>query len=277
MKQRHFLFVLLDTLMILFAFTACSRNDDDNKSKKYQISLNYNADLSWQAKYYEWDAESYNNGTIYLFFDEGIPKGADWILECDQPWVQISNKRGRVSDRVDMIPFTVKNNEDYDERKAHIYLNVPEGIPESSWSTSVTIIQNGYSHYLGSGGKITVKINGSKAKSSRLTIENIYVDEIVEINWGDGTSDVLNNMDRLHYTGSGHTISHTYSANDTYNVIFRFARNYRNNGMYFRCNILKGQGVEMVTCGYDEISVNSDAQNVSIALSDNFGFTVKKY
>ena len=47
--------------------------------------------------------------------------------------------------------------------------------------------------------------------------------------------------------------------------------------MYFRCNILKGQGVEMVTCGYDEISVNSDAQNVSIALSDNFGFTVRKY
>ncbi len=272
--KKPTIFVLWCLLVSIFALTACGSKDVDNKSKKYSLAFN---DLEEHWAYIEWDGEQYISNSLYLKFDEGVPEGAEWYLECDEPWVEIVNKHGRVSARWESIPIKIKNNEDYDNREAHIYLNVPEGSPESSFETTATVCQNGYSYYLDKGETIWFKTNRSNATSQRLTINDISVNEIVEINWGDGSSDVITKLDKQYYTGHGHTISHAYSVSDTYKVKVRFAPEYSNYNTSIKFSISKGQGVEWAAYGYQEKWLNNDSKNISISYSENYGFDAHEY
>lgn len=273
--KKSTIFVLWCLLVSIFALTACGSKDVDTKSKKYSLAFN---DMGARMITLDWDGENHYGGYyLYLNFDEGVPNGTDWFLGCDQSWVEFLNAQGRVSMKSELVPFTFKNNENYDDREAHIYLNVPDGDPESSLESTVTVHQYGYEYYLGQGKTIWFKTNRSNATSPRLTINDISVNEIVEINWGDGSSDVITKLDKQYYTGHGHTISHAYSVSDTYKVKIRFAPEYSNNNTSIKFSISKGHGVEWAAQGNQEKWLNNDSKNISISYSENFGFDAHEY
>lgn len=273
MKANRYYTILMFACSLVLCVTSCSKSEK-NVSSKYSLAFN---DMGVRMITYDWDGENNYVGHLYLNFDEGVPRGADWFLGCDQPWVEFLNAQGRVSMKSELVSFTFKNNESYDNREAHIYLNVPEGDPESSLESTVTVYQYGYNYYLDQGKTILLKTNRSKATSSRFTINDIKVNEIVEINWGDGSSDVITKNDKQYYTGQGHTISHAYSVNDSYKVKIRFAPEYSNNNTSIKFSISKGQGVEWAAYGNQEKWLNNESKKISISYSENFGFDAREY
>lgn len=271
-KWITYLSLIIGLFVTIGTLTACGGSEDDDYdiSKAYYY-LYYGVDndlepnVNWTVTY------DPNDPFLRLEFSESIPKGSDWYLECDASWVNLRNTHGRVSQTIERIPITIEDNTNYDDREAYIYLNVPDGKPMSTTYTTVTIRQYGYNTHLSRGKYVSFTTNRSKAESSRLTIENIRVGQIMEVDWGDGSKEIYTRKDPQ----SGQlSISHEYKSNKNYTVKLRFAPN--EDGLNFNFRLNKGQGIEQLDCHkgnstpYDILN----SQTVLVSYSENNGYNV---
>ena len=272
MRKANYVFGLILALATSAGFVACGGDDDGDSyaDSGYRLTYNgtdYNPYISWNG--------AWAHAHLHLEFDKGIPKGSDWYLDCDANWVKLRNKTGKVNTTVDNIPITIENNMNYEDREAVVYLDVPNGLASSTWTSTVVIHQYGFGYYLSMANTISFKTNRSKAESSKLTIEKLTVWEVMEVDWGDGSKDVLTTID--YESTSNLSISHEYKSNKTFTVGLRFAPSKDIKSYSFL--LRKNQGVESlkyydggaVTC-----SVN-DSKNVSVSYSDNYGYKVNQY
>lgn len=283
---------LLSLALYLLAFTtvlvSCSKDGNDEPELSSYYSLNYK-DEGVHMAYFNWENSS-TAPYLKLQFDEGIPQGADWFLECNESWVKIDYPRGRVNGSWETVRFSVEDNTDYDDREAHIYLNIPEGNPGSTDQAYVTLHQYGYESHLSSGRSFSFTTNRSKSETSVLTIDRMKIydaEDIVEIVWGDGSRNIITNKDKQYYTGmssSGdlrardYSISHTYSTNDSFNVKIRFAPDNLGK-LSFYCHVDEDQGVELVEY-YDnggKVVYTDESKDTTISYSDTNGFNVHQY
>ncbi len=278
--MKKFFTVLSLTIVNIFLTTiiiACGGGDDDkNGSPSDTYSLSYFLTYKGETymKYVDWE-NSRTTSFLRLEFSEGIPKGSEWNLYCDEPWIKLRNKRGKVNLSSEDIPFTIEDNTNYEDREANIYLDVDNGIPTSSKSTTVIIHQYGYETHLDSGKTISFTTNRSISESSELSITSLKVYQIMDVDWGDGNKDVLTKND--YYSTSDLSISHEYSSNKTYTVKLRFAPENENTSFSFI--VRKKQGLEKVSYysgGTQSVSIDN-TKNVAILYSDKSGFDIRQY
>lgn len=279
MKTITFLKITLLFSFVAIAVSACSKKDKEEEPQYdsyYYLSYIGSEDKTNSANL-NWDSENeYSN--LYLEFDRGIPEGSDWYLECDKSWVELTNTHGRVaSGGEDLISVKIGDNTSYEDREAHINLDVPEGIPSSTYQTTVTIHQYGYESHLKRGKTVSFTTNRSKAKSSKLTIGYMKIREMVEIIWGDGNSNIITKKDKKYQTNNGYEISHDYSSSGSFKVKIRFAPEVYANSLYFHCQIGNDEGIEEVETDSHLISFNNDSKKVSITYSQDNGFDVHQY
>ena len=215
-KLISFLNLTFSLLVSATAFIACSSDSDDgSNTKNSYYYLRYNGETDYVRL--GWD-NSMEISYLKLEFEEGIPKGSEWYLTCDDSWVILRNTRGKVNLKSESVPITIEDNTDYKDREAHIYLEVDNAIPFSSSNTTVTIYQFGYEHYLSHGPGVSFDTDRSLAESSLLMLKFYSLDEMVEIDWGDGTKEVYNKKE------SFDAIGHQYSSTaNTYRVKLRFS------------------------------------------------------
>lgn len=216
MKKSYLILSHISLLMSVTSFIACSSDSDDGSNTKNSY---YNLRYKGETDYVRlgWD-NSMDISYLKLEFEEGIPKGSEWYLTCDESWVILRNTRGKVNLKSESVPITIEDNTNYKDRESHIYLEVDNGIPFSSSNTTVTIYQFGYEHYLSHGPSISFDTDRSLAVSNHLMLKFYSLDEMVEIDWGDGTKEVYNKKD------SYNTINHQYSSTtNTYRVKLRFS------------------------------------------------------
>ena len=212
--------IMLLSIASCVLLSACD-NDDDKGIR--DDDLLYQLDYKNGPEVTEWNNSPYvdwNNSMISSFltmeFGDGIPKGADWYLECDESWIKLRN-HGQIRLTYETIPITIEDNTSYNNREAHIYLSVPEGIPMSSSHTTIKIHQYGYEWYFEHGKEISFVTDRSQAKDNTLIIEVSDMDDVVEIDWGDDSKEVFNEKE------SYQSLSHQYSNNSqSYQVKLRF-------------------------------------------------------
>ena len=268
-KLIPFLNLIISLLISTEILTACGSSDDgdDYDISKAYYYLFYDDNI-WIETEVDWSViyDQY----LTLEFSESIPKGSEWYLECDASWVKLRNTHGRVSLTRERIPITIEDNANYDDREAYVYLNVPDGKPMSTTYTTVTIHQYGYNSHLSRGRSVSFTTNRSKSGSSRLTVENIRINQIMEVDWGDGSKEIFTRKDPQ----SGKlSISHDYKSNKTYTVKLQFAPDENRLNFYFKLN--KDQGVEKlysIDGGFEYKILNS--QVILVSYSDNNGYDV---
>lgn len=195
-------------------FVSCGKdNDNENKSSYYYLNYErdqYYVQLGWNT--------STNTSYLSLKFDEGIPKGSEWHLTCDETWVKPRNSRGKVNFQSENVPITIEDNTHYEDREAHIYLDVDNGLPFTSSTSTVTICQYGYEYYLNHGPEFSFDTDRSLANDNPLELKIDHLDNVVEIDWGDGTKEVYNEKE------SYQSLNHQYSSSTkTYRVKLRFS------------------------------------------------------
>lgn len=225
------------SLIVSIGLIACSRDNGntDNSDTNYRLSFRGEDN----APRFEWQ----NNLAIcYLRLDFGkdIPKGSEWYLDVDEPWVKVRNTYGKVNGNYEHIPLTIEDNTNYTDRVAHIYLNVQNGLPYSSDFTTVTILQYGYETYFDCGAELSFDTDRSQAIDNLLKLNMTYIDNIVEVDWGDGIIEVFNKYDSIRL------ISHNYSSSTkTYHVKLRFGSDISSGSAIcrFSFNINSGQGI----------------------------------
>lgn len=256
-------------LIAILAFTACGdKNSGDDYSDTYYYLL-YDGDsgnphLDWSTK------PTY----LRLEFGEDIPKGSEWHLYCSDSWVNIGRTNGKVNSQSENIPITISDNKNSSDREAYIFLDVENGTPTIG-SSEVTIHQYCIDSHLEMGVPVSFTTNRSKAESKTLTIEQIKVYQVMDVDWGDGSRNVLTKND--FYSTNNLSISHRYSSDDIYKVTLRFAP--ENNRNSFNFILRKNQGIDYVNYYYgNSVTVGiDDSQNVVVKFSDDNGFSVDQY
>lgn len=265
--------IVLGSLVSAISFIACSSDDGDYSQDDVTYRLKYKGEdwyphISWNGTW----AHAYLN----LEFDEGIPKGSEWRLECDANWIKLRNNRGKVNVSVDNIPITIENNLNYDDREAIIFLDVDNGIPVSSGTATVRIHQYGMEHYLSDGNSISFTTNRSEAESSKLTIENLSVRQVMEIDWGDGSKEFKTVLD--YEAVSNLSISHEYKSNKVFTVKMRFAPYEGSTSYTFR--IRKNQGIGKFNYFYQGTSTSHPvdaSKTTNVSYSDKSGYSISQY
>ncbi len=208
---------LFAVLMLSLTSQSCGKdNNEDSASKEYSLEF-YGSHVE-RYRDYNWQVESPIG--IKLRFGEGIPKNSEWTLESDEPWVRFSNSEGKVSDKSEYLTLTLKDNNSYEEREAHITLKVPNGLYDALYQTTLTLYQHGYEYSLESGEEFTVVTNRAKANNSYFKVDIQYPLSLMDIDWGDGSRHVLTQSD---FHSSSLTLSHYYSLKSTYRIRIRFA------------------------------------------------------
>ena len=271
-KRLSILILSLGLFVAVLVITACG-GDNDNDNPNISYRLIYKSENN-NSPYLGWDT-SKKTFLLRLEFDAGIPKGSEWYLNCDESWIKLSNKHGKVNAPYENVTITIEDNTNYKDRIAHINLDVNNGIPKSSQYTTVTIHQHGYETGLMSGRSMSFITNRSIADNSRVSIDAITVNQVMEVDWGDGNKNVLTKND--YYSTSNLSISHTYSSNGTFTVKLRFAPD---DGITsFRFKLGKKQGIQAVKY-YENanVTVNIDDQkDVYVSYNDYDGFNVKQF
>lgn len=272
MKQicsySHFLFVFASSI---FLFAACGSKEENAQDIDARYYLKFK-DSGDRKPYLDWDS---SNNYLTLEFDEGIPKGTEWYLECDASWIKLRNTHGKVSSKSEHIPISIENNTNHEDREAYIYLDVPNGSPMSTTYTTITIHQYGFESLLDMGNDISFRTNRLLAETTTLTIEQIKVNQVMDIDWGDGNKDILTKND--YYSTSNLSISHQYNSTRTYDVKLRFAP--ENDRTSFSFILAKGQGIEKIYY-YEggQITVSIDnSKRVAVIYSDKGGYRVTQY
>lgn len=273
-KKLTILNLLFGLFVFATLFCACGDDKNDTPSDVYDLSyyLTYKGETSME--YFDWE-NSRTMPFLRLEFNEGIPKGSEWNLYCDESWIKLRNTRGKVNSPSEDIFFTIEDNTNYKDREASIYLDVDNGIPTSSNYATVIIHQYGYETHLDRGQTISFTTNRSISESSELSITSLKVYQIMDVDWGDGNKDVLTKND--YYSTSDLSITHEYKTDKTYTVKLRFAP--ENGKTSFSFVVRRNQGLEEVSYysgGFHSVSVNN-TKSVAIIYSDNNGFDVKQY
>lgn len=266
-------------LLLTIIIVGCGGDDDKNDISNGTYDLTYRGETN--MKYVEWETSEITPWLhLKLNFSEGIPKGSEWKLYCDESWIKLRNTRGKVNDRYEKIPFTIENNTNYEDREASIYLDVDNGIPTSSKEATVIIHQYGYETHLDWGKTISFTTNRSISESSELSITSLKVYQLMDVDWGDGNKDVLTRSD-YYSSKSNLSITHEYKTNKTYTVKLRFApEDLKTLHTYFSFEVSNNQGLEEVSYyseGTQSVISIDNTQNVFITYSDNSGFKVKQY
>ncbi len=268
--------VLLLFLMAQTVFVACGGDGDSDTQadKDYMLQFDDGNDV------FLWNTST-KQVFLVLTFGEGIPTGSEWYLNCDVPWIKLRNTSGRIGEvRTERIPITIEDNLDYQDREANIYLDVPNGIPYSSIFTTRTILQKGLEFEFAFGKSISIVTNRSIAESPRLSINNIHMFDVMDIDWGDGDKNVLTKND--FYSTSNLSISHNYTFNETINVNLRFGfGSSANANGYFSFKLDKGQGIEEIIYEFDSFTNSrnyyiDNTKNVYVSYSEANGFSVEQ-
>lgn len=273
MKRNRMLFgIALGLVLSAISFAACS-SDDGGSSDNVTYRLKYKG-IDWYP-HISWNG-LWANAHLTLEFDDGIPKGSEWRLECDASWIKLRNNRGKVSTSVQNIPITIESNINYDDREGVIFLDVTNGIPVSSGTATVRIHQYGMEHYLSYGKSISFTTNRSDAESSELTIEKLSVLQVMEIDWGDGSKEYKTVVD--YEAVSNLSVSHEYRSNKTYTVKLRFAP-YEDSTL-FGFRIRKNQGIGKFNYNYNGTSTSHPvdaSKTTNVSYSDKSGFSISQY
>ena len=274
--NKHFsvLRLAIGLLLTVQFVTACGGdNDNDSNGSNKSYRLIYKSENN-NSPYLDWNT-SKKTFFLRLEFDEGIPKGSEWYLNCDESWVKLSSRQGKVNASYESITITIEDNTDYRDRVAHINLDVRNGIPSSNQYTTVTIHQLGYESHLNRGREMSLITNRSIATNSTLSINSIKVYQVMDVDWGDGSKNILTRND--YYSTSNLSISHTYNSNGTFTIKLRFAPD--NDRTSFGFSLDKGHGVEAMKY-YDKASVTTYIDNkkkVLVSYSDENGFNINQY
>jgi len=267
MKKIVLMLSLLMGSVVIMAISACSSDNDDEGNGDKSYYLTYGS-FGMHSAYLDWDPHYHLGVSLTLEFGEGIPFGSRWSLECDQPWLKIHNSYGEVhTGRMDGTSLTVEENNNYDDRVANITLNVTNGTINSYNDAKVTISQYGYEHYLSSGHYFSFETNRSKATNTILEIFNISSEQVMEINWGDGTTNVINDIQT-------DKTSHHYNSNGTYTVKLRIARGRTLDRFNFV--IRRNQGVEFIDNGSTSQAVDP-SKNIDVSYKDDSGYSIRQY
>lgn len=275
--MNNIITLIICLLVSSYLFTACGGNGSESNDGNYSSSfytLKYK-DSGDNTPYIDWET-SHISPFLTLEFED-LPMGTEWYLECDASWIHLKKDHGKINSNTEIVPFTIDENYDYSDRKANIRLDVPNrnGYPISTLYTTVTIHQYGFDSLLEMGRSISIRTNRSKSESAILTIEQLKVYRVMEVDWGDGNKDVLTKKD--YYSTSNLSISHKYHSADSYNVKLCFAP--ENGKTSFSFILGKNQGIEKIDYyEYGDVSVGiSDSKKVSVSYSDNSGFKVNQY
>lgn len=234
--------ILLLVLMAQTVFIACSGDgnlDTQAGNKVYFMSYDEILVFNWEQR----------NLSLKLHFGEGIPAGSEWYLKCDAPWIKPQRTSGRISNaHYENIPIKIEKNLDYQEREAYITLDVPNGIP-SGYAASAAILQNGLDIEFYDNISITIVTNRSTAESSRFSINNIIMPNVMDVDWGDEEKTIRSIKD---FTSThNYSISHNYTVNGTTNINLRFGfGSGQDVDKYFSFKLDMGQGVECIQTGY---------------------------
>lgn len=267
MEKRLFIMKQALCLIILFALTACGdKNSGDDYSDTY-YNLLYDGDSG--NPYVDWSTKS---TILRLEFGEDIPKGAEWQIYCSEPWVKIGKTKGKVSSLNEDISISIADNKNSDDREAYIYLDVDHGTPSCS---TVLIHQYGLESHLEMGRTVSFWTNRLWAESQTLTIDQIKVYQVMDVDWGDGSKTVLTKND--YYSTSDLSITHRYQSIDPYKVTLRFAP--ENGRISFSFILGRNQGIESVNY-YDggPVTIGIDnSKKIAVIYSDDSGFTVNQY
>lgn len=267
-------------LLTATAFVACG-NDGDSDIPDYSY-VNY---------WLEVDKEDFDYWTgqtdLKVNFDDGTPKGSEWNLSCDVPWVKLRYTRGKVNGYQERVPITIEDNFNYEDREAHIYLDVPNVIPYFSRLATVTLYQYGFEKYFSYCGasyceSISIITNRSIAESSTFSINNLIMSPIMEVDWGDGNKKIFKNTIQGSDLYGSNNLSHNYLSNETYTIKLRFGTmNYHSlNINNFSFYLEKGQGIERIDMGEGIKSVTYDVGNntkkIYLSYSSEKGYTVSQ-
>lgn len=213
---------MIGLLVSVFAFAACSKDDGEDGDKSFSM------DYSGKGHEVIWDWDEYGHGLLRLEFGLGIPVGSEWYIEGVQPWTKLSMTHDKVPDARSkmgdgpwknyvIIEIPKEKNENYEDRTANLQLKVPNGAYSySSNLTTVSILQYGYEHYLSGGPHVTFITNRGKSTGRNLVINDISIPQIMEIDWGDGTKEVIKD-----YINTG-SISHFYSSWSDIYILLKF-------------------------------------------------------
>ncbi len=260
-------------------FSACKGGDDNggkNKEKEYYYQLLYAEDgKNEKDPEIDWEGSSSSSRLQIYFenFENDYPEGADWYLECNEPWVKIGLNHGRITYVREFTNIKIEENDSYETRKATVFLNIPSINPNNNLRTTVRITQWGYEYYLGSQ-MLFIRTNLSKANSKIFTLNNFsFYDDLFEIAWGDGEKTLLTKKDRFS------TLSHEYKSNGEFKICIRFSKR---EGMGLSFTLAKGQGVESVgweksSWDYRSYSSPGDSYNAYVSYSENNGLKVSFY
>ena len=267
MEKRLFIMKQALCLIVLFALTACGdKNSGDDYSDTY-YELLYNGDTT--NPYLDWSTKS---TFLRLEFGEDIPKGSEWHIYCSEPWVKIGKTNGKVNSLNEEISISVADNNNSKDREAYIYLDVDHG---TSSSSTVIIHQYGLDSHLEMGRTVSFRTDRFWAESQSLTIDQIKVYQVMDVDWGDGSKTVLTKND--YYSTSNLSITHRYPTEGLYNVSLRFAP--ENGKISFSFILGRNQGIESVNY-YDGGSVTKgidSSKKVAVIYSDDSGFKVNQY
>lgn len=267
-NRLSILSLILGLFVCVTVLSACGGNGDSDTQadKDYMLRIeDDNDEFRWNTQH----------AYLVLTFGKGIPTGSEWYLNCDVPWLKLRNTSGRIGKvRTERIPITIEENLDYQDRKASIYLDVPNGIPYSSDFTTRIFLQRGIEFEFDFFKSISIVTNRSIAESSNLTINKINMFDVMDIDWGDGVKNILTKNDS--YSTSNLSISHNYAFNNTIKVNLRFAFGTNSNGdKHFSFRLDKGQGIEEIIYEFGSSTYYIDnTKNVYISYSSANGFRV---
>jgi len=278
MKKHRIFKILLLVLMTQTIFVACGGDSDSDSQadKDYMLQFDDGNDV------FLWNTST-KQVFLVLTFGEGIPTGSEWYLNCDVPWIKLRNTSGRIGKvRTERIPITIEDNLEYQDREANIYLDIPNGIPYSSIFTTCTLLQKGLEFEFAFGRSISIVTNRSIAESSRLSINNIHMFNVMDVDWGDGDKNVLTKNDS--YSTSNLSTSHNYTFNETINVNLRFgfgSSTTEDEKGYFSFKLEKGQGIEEIIYEFDSFTNNriyyiDNTKNVYVSYSKANGFSIEQ-
>ena len=273
MKRNVTLFsIALGLIVSAISFIACSSDEGGSSQDNVTYRLKYKGEdwyphISWNGLW--------AHAHLTLEFDNGIPKGSEWRLECDANWIKLRNTRGKVSTSVQSIPITIESNINYDDREAVIYLDVDNGIPVSTGTATVRIHQYGMEHYLSDGKSISFTTNRSDAESSELTIDKLLILQVMEIDWGDGSKEFKTVTDSE--AVSNLSISHEYKSNKVFTVKMRFAP--FENSTIFSFRIRKNQGIGKFSYSHQGTSTFHPldaSKTTNVSYSDKSGYSISQ-
>ena len=227
LKPKLLLVIIIS--MCAASITSCGSDESEMNDNNRGYFLKYK-ESGDRLPYVAWNMS--NSSTYFILeFEEGIPIGSEWHLECSEPWIKLRSTHGKVNQqRIEKVNFTIKDNEDYDDREAVVYLDVSDGIPVDVDFSTITIHQYGYDFYFDLGQELSFDTDRSKSDGSYLKINIEDFCNVMEVDWGDGDMEVVNEKRNQKY------LTHQYENNSkTYRVKLRFGGKL-NNEDYSTCS-----------------------------------------